>query len=484
MVTVDEKRNLEAAPAPVVAHFTAAERAARGRSARAECPRSSHAGFELAADRDPVAILEAQAGSRVPELVPIRYGRMLVSPFTFYRGAAAVMAHDLASTPRAGLRVQLCGDAHLSNVGGYASPERALVFDLNDFDETLPGPFEWDVKRLAASFEIAGRDRDFTKAQRTAAVLSAVHSYRDWMRRLAEARNLDVWYARLDVETVERKLREQQAKRQAARVAKAALKARTKDSLKAFAKLTHIVDGEPRIVSDPPLIVPVAELAERAGLTVDELESPLHRLFREYRHTLQQNRRHLLEEFRWIDFARKVVGVGSVGTRCWILLLLGRDGSDPLFLQIKEAQASVLEPYLGKSEYANHGERVVVGQRLMQATSDIFLGWVQADAEHTLDGVERDFYVRQLWDWKTAVDLDTILPKGLELYGEVCGFLLARAHARSGDRIAIASYLGKGDTFDRALAEFAVAYADQNERDHAALRKAADDGRITVEEGL
>jgi uncharacterized protein (DUF2252 family) len=482
MVVVDKKSDGKPASAPVVEHFTAEERAARGRATRAECPRSSQAGFELAPDRDPVAILEAQATTRVPELVPVRYGRMLVSPFTFYRGAAAVMAHDLASTPRAGLRAQLCGDAHLSNVGGYASPERSLVFDLNDFDETLPGPFEWDVKRLAASFEIAGRDREFTDDERTRAVLNAVRSYREWMRKLAEARNLDVWYAQLDVATIERNLRELQAKRQADTVAKAAAKAQTKDSLKAFAKLTHEVDGEPRIVSDPPLIVSAADLAQEAGIQFDVLEGVLRGLFRQYRETLQADRRHLLEEFRMVDLARKVVGVGSVGTRCWILLLLGRDGDDPLFLQIKEAQASVLEPYLGKSEFENHGERVVAGQRLMQATSDIFLGWLHT--KDTFDSAERDFFVRQLWDWKTSVDLDTILPKGLELYGEVCGFLLARAHARSGDRIAISSYLGKSDTFDRALAEFAVAYADQNERDYAALRQAADEGGITVQEGL
>jgi uncharacterized protein (DUF2252 family) len=478
--TVDKKKETQAPP--VVPHFTVSERAARGRSARTECPRSTHAEFELADGRDPVAILEAQAHSRVPELVPVRYGRMLVSPFTFYRGAAAVMAYDLASTPRAGLRVQLCGDAHLANVGGYASPERSLVFDLNDFDETLPGPFEWDVKRLAASFEIAGRDRDFTKAQRSAAVLNAVRSYREWMRKLADTRNLDVWYAQLDVDMVERNLREQQAHHQAAGVAKAAAKARTKDSMKAFSKLTEEVDGERRIVSDPPLIVSATDLAREAGLPFEYLESVIHELFRQYRETLQHDRRHLLEEFRMVDLARKVVGVGSVGTRCWIVLLLGRDDDDPLFLQIKEAQASVLEPYLGKSEYANHGERVVAGQRLMQSTSDIFLGWLHS--KETLDGAERDFYVRQLWDWKTSVDLDAILPKGLEIYGNVCGFLLARAHACSGDRIAIASYLGKGDAFDQALAEFAVAYADQNERDHAALRRAADEGRIQVQEGL
>jgi hypothetical protein len=302
------------------------------------------------------------------------------------------------------------------------------------------------------------------------------------MRKLAEAGNLDVWYARLDVDTIEQRLRAQQAKQQAATVAKAAAKARTKDSMKAFAKLTEIVDGEPRIVSDPPLIVSAADLAKDAGIRFEQLEGVIHGLFREYRRTLQDDRRHLLEEFRMVDLARKVVGVGSVGTRCWILLLLGRDGDDPLFLQVKEAQASVLEPYLGKSEFANHGQRVVAGQRLMQSTSDIFLGWLRSDV--TLDGAERDFFVRQLWDWKTSVDLDTILPEGLALYGEVCGFLLARAHARSGDRIAISSYLGKSDTFDRALAEFAVAYADQNERDHAALKQAADESRIPVQEGL
>ncbi|MFZ0341428.1 MAG: DUF2252 domain-containing protein [Gaiellaceae bacterium] len=482
MTAVDEKNEGQSGLTPAVDHFTVSERAARGRSARAECPRSSHAGFELAPDRDPVAILEAQAASRVPELVPVRYGRMLVSPFTFYRGAAAVMAHDLAATPRAGLRVQLCGDAHLSNVGGFASPERTLVFDLNDFDETLPGPFEWDVKRLAASFEIAGRDREFADAERARAVLNAVRSYREWMRTFAEARNLDVWYARLDVDTIEQKLHAQQAKHQAATVAKAAAKARTKDSLKAFNKLTQMVDGEPRIVSDPPLIMSATDLARDAGLDFERVESLIHELFREYRLTLQDDRRHLLEEFRMVDLARKVVGVGSVGTRCWILLLLGRDGDDPLFLQIKEAQESVLEPYLGKSEYDNHGRRVVAGQRLMQATSDIFLGWLRSEV--TLDGSERDFFVRQLWDWKTSVDLDTILPEGLALYGEVCGFLLARAHARSGDRIAISSYLGKSDTFDRALGEFAVAYADQNERDHAARQAAVKDGRAEATTGL
>jgi uncharacterized protein (DUF2252 family) len=471
----------EQAP-PEVLHFTVAERAARGKAARAEVPRTSHAGFDLVADRDPVQILIDQAPSRVPELVPIRYGRMLVSPFTFYRGGAAIMAHDLAPTPRVGLQVQLCGDAHLANVGGYASPERDLVFDLNDFDETLPGPFEWDVKRLVTSFEICARDRNFAKADREKIVLRVAREYREWMRKLAAMPNLQVWYARLDVATIEQAIRRQGAEKQAQAVEVAAAKARTKDSLKAFAKLTEMVDGEPRIVSDPPLIIPIRDLVdpERAATA----ESELRGVFRSYRRTLQRDRRHLLEEFRWVDFARKVVGVGSVGTRCWILLMLGRDETDPLFLQIKEAQASVLEPYLGKSEYANHGQRVVVGQRVMQSVSDIFLGWVQAGADLTLDGQTRDFYIRQLWDWKTSLDLDVVVPLGLELYAQVCGFLLARAHARSGDRIAIAEYLGKGDTFDRAIAEFARAYADQNEKDYAELVQAGKDGRIKVEAGL
>jgi uncharacterized protein (DUF2252 family) len=404
---------------------------------------------------------------------------MLVSPFTFFRGAASVMAHDLASTPRAGLHVQLCGDAHLANVGGYASPERKLVVDLNDFDETLPGPFEWDVKRLAASFEIAGRDRNFSEKQRAKAVLNAVRSYRESMRRLASMSNLDVWYAQLDADAIEAQLREQHDRRELKSVVQSVAKARTKDSLKAFAKLTTEVEGERRIISDPPLIVPMQELVEEAGMPVDRMIDGLRDLFRRYRQTLLPDRRQILEQFRWLDVARKVVGVGSVGTRCWIVLLAGKDVDDALFLQVKEAHASVLEPYLGKSKYANNGERIVLGQRLMQSASDIFLGWVRA--EETLDGVQRDFFFRQLWDWKTSVDLDAILPRGLEIYGDACGFVLARAHARSGDRVAIASYLGKGEAFDRALLKFAIGYADQNERDHACLRAAAKQGRIAVE---
>jgi len=468
-----------ARPAPKVVHLTEEERVGRGKSAREQTPRTSHA--ELETDgRDPVAIVDADSAARVPELVPIRYGRMLVSAFTFYRGAASLMAHDLASTPRTGLNAQLCGDAHCSNFGGFASPSRDLVFDLNDFDETLPGPFEWDVKRLAASIEIAGRDRGFDDKVRRASVLASVRAYREGMRSFAAMGNLGVWYSRLDVTQLLAGLAAQKQKQQVKTLKRAAAKAQTKDSMKAFAKLTQEVDGEPRIISDPPLIVPIHELAgdrDREAIVAELME-----LFRGYRRSLQPDRRTLLEGYRFADLARKVVGVGSVGTRCWIMLLLGRDNGDPLFLQIKETGPSALESVLGRSQYRNHGQRVVEGQRLMQAASDIFLGWIHVKAG--LDGQPRDFYVRQLWDWKASADLDTILPQGLEIYAGVCGGTLARAHARSGDRIAIASYLGKNDVFDRSIAEFAVAYADQNERDYDALVQAARDGRIQTREGI
>ena len=469
--------------ATLVPHATVAEREARGRDARAHCSRASHAQLEFAAERDPIAILEAQERSRVAELVPIRYGRMLATPFAFYRGAAAVMAYDLASTPRTRLHAQLCGDAHLGNFGGYASAERTLVFDLNDFDETLPGPFEWDLKRLAASVEIAGGEASFTPAQRRSAVIRAVAGYREAMRQFAAMRELDVWYSRLDAQGFVQELRAQQAtKEQVRRFEQTAARAHTKDHMKAFDKLTEVVDGERRIVSDPPLIVPLRELKESAGAPAEMIELELHRAFRAYRQSLQRDRRRLLEQFRWVELARKVVGVASVGTRCMILLLLGRDDGDPLFLQIKEAQASVLEPYLDRRPFGNHGRRVVEGQRLMQASSDILLGWVHL--AQTFDGPPRDFYLRQLWDGKVSAELDVATPGALELYARVCGWTLARAHARSGDRIAIASYLGKGDVFDRAVADFAVAYADQNERDHAALAEAARKGRITATEGV
>lgn len=465
-------------PAGTVIHLSAAERSASGKAVRTAVPRSSQAQLELD-ERDPVALLDEQSASRVPELVPIRYGRMLVSPFTFYRGAARLMAHDLASTPNAGLHVQLCGDAHLSNFGGFASPDRTLVFDLNDFDETLAGPFEWDVKRLAASFEIAGRDRGFEAAERRKSVLAVVRAYRKAMREFAQMRNLDVWYSRLDAETIAARVQAENSKHTTKAFSRAVAKAQTKDSMRAFDKLTHVVDGEPRIVSDPPVIVPVEELV---GDDLEGMDESIHDLYRAYRNSLESSRRDLLESYRFVHLARKIVGVGSVGTRAWIALLIGRDNGDPLFLQIKEAQESVLEPHLGKSKFRNSGKRVVEGQRLMQAASDIFLGYIHSP--YGLDGVPRDYYVRQLWDWKTSVDMDRALPQGAILYAGICGWTLARAHARSGDRIAIASYLGKGDVFDRALADFATAYADVNERDYGRLAEAAADGRIVAELGI
>jgi uncharacterized protein (DUF2252 family) len=461
-------------------HLTPSERRARGKAARAETPRASHAKFEPGSNRpDPVALLESQAEARVPDLVPIRYGRMLVSPFTFYRGAALIMANDLAATPRSGLRVQLCGDAHLSNFGVFASPERRLIFDLNDFDETLPGPWEWDVKRLAASITVAGRERGFSTNQRKRIVRATVAAYREAMREFAGMPNLKLWYSRLDTEAFMAEYGASVDSTVRKRAGKDLAKARTKDSMKAFEKLTSMVDGEPRIVADPPLIVPVEDLA--AGIDPEQLTDWIREMLRGYRSSLQPDRRQLLEQFRFVQIAHKVVGVGSVGTRAWIVLMLGRDGGDPLFLQAKQAQASVLEEFAGSSDYENEGERVVVGQWLMQAASDILLGWQHVVG---IDGIERDFYVRQLKDWKGSAEVEVMVPEGMNIYGRICGWTLARAHARSGDRIAIASYLGKGDVFDCAIAEFSEAYADQNDRDHAALLDAVDSGRITAQRGL
>ena len=442
--------------------------------------RASHGGWEPAARRrDPVKVLEGQAKSRVPELVPIRYGRMLASPFTFFRGAAAIMAMDLANTPQSGFPVQVCGDAHLSNFGVFAAPDRRLVMDVNDFDETLPGPWEWDVKRLAASFEIAGRDRDFTSNETRAAVLSAVRHYREAMREFSKMRNLDVWYARLDVDTLLAEVAKVADPKQMKAARKNVAKAGKKNSLKAFDRLVHEVDGEPRIISDPPLLVPARDLASPDQ--EEELEDRIQEMLGRYRESLKGDRRHLFDSYRFVDLARKVVGVGSVGTRAWVVLMMGRDGQDPLFLQAKEAEASVLEPYAGASEFGNHGERVVEGQWLMQASSDILLGWLPALG---MDDRKRDFYVRQLWDGKRSVDIETLPPEGLAIYGRVCGWTLARAHARSGDRIAIGAYLGKGESFDQAIAEFSERYADQNELDYGALADAAKSGRIEVETDL
>ncbi len=461
-----------------VPHLTLEDRIALGRAARAEVPRRSHAVFVPAADRrDPVDLLEKQAAERVAELVPIRYGRMLVSPFTFYRGAAAVMAADLAGAPRTGLTSQLCGDAHLSNFGAYAAPDRRLVFDINDFDETLPGPFEWDLKRLVASFAVAGRNRGFDPATREVIHRKVVRSYRESMASCASRSTFDIWYARVDVHDVAKQWRLRASGAEWKRFEKNVAKAGSKDSLTAFAKLTHVVDGEPQFVDNPPLIVRAAELFTDSSEVLETVRVAI----RAYRATLEDDRRQLLERFRFVDLARKVVGVGSVGTRAWMALFVGRDNDDPLILQIKEALTSVLEPSLGKSRFANHGRRVVEGQRLLQAASDTMLGWIRAEGE---DGVKRDFYVRQLWDSKGSALIDTMKPPEMIMYARVCGEAIALAHARSGDPVAIASYLGKSDTFDRALAAFAEAYADQNERDYEALKAAAESGRITVRRGV
>jgi uncharacterized protein (DUF2252 family) len=455
-----------------VEHLSRADRVARGKEARAEAPVDSHAEFRPGRERDPVGLLLGQAESRVPELIPVRHGRMLVSPFTFYRGAALPMAADLAGAPASGLRVQLCGDAHLSNFGAFASPERRLVFDVNDFDETLPGPFEWDVKRLAASLAVAGRDNGFRAKARRKIVLAAAEGYRTAMREFAEQPFLDVWYAHLDIEPAIAEFKSQIKAKRYKLAKKLLAKAHTSDSMKALDKLTTVSDGRRRIISDPPMIVPVEEVF--ADMQADTIYQVLHTVLGKYRRTLQSDRRHLLEEFAMVQVARKVVGVGSVGTRAWVVLMEAADGVEPLFLQAKEAQPSVLAEYCGRSQYNNQGERVVAGQHLMQAQSDIFLGWTRV--ANPVDGMDRDFYVRQLKDWKFSVPIELMLPEGMTLYARLCGWTLARAHARSGDRIALAAYLGGSAKFDAAIADFAETYADQNERDYAALQAAVKDG--------
>jgi len=461
---------------PTAPHPTVPERVELGRAARSRLARERLSELEPATARDPIALLVAEGTTRVAELLPIRYGRMLRSPFAFFRGAAGVMASDLANQPHTGLFAQLCGDAHLLNFGGFASPERNLVFDVNDFDETLPGPFEWDVKRLAASVEIAARDRGLNPRNRAAAVLAAARGYRETMQQLAARRDLEVWYSHADADTLLDELRGQNESAAVREMKRMTVRAHASDTLHDLRRLTHEVEGEPRFVSEPPLIVPVAELPD-GGI---DLESRLRTIYRSYRRTLQADRRQLLSGFRYCDLAHKVVGIGSVGTQCWVMLLLGKDERDALFLQLKEAQASVLEPLLGRSAAASHGQRVVEGQRLSQAVSDIFLGWTRA---RDLDGSARDFYVRQLRDWKISLDLDRIRPSGLAIYGRWCGATLARAHARSGDRVAIASYLGKSDAFDKAITAFASAYAELNERDYALLRKSVEEGKLVAAEG-
>jgi uncharacterized protein (DUF2252 family) len=455
------------------------DRTERGRAARSEVPRSSHARWKAPSARpDPVALLEEQAASRVPELVPIRYGRMAASPFAFYRGGAYVMASDLSATPRSGIRVQLCGDAHLSNFGGFASPERELVFDLNDFDETLRGPWEWDVKRLAASIDVAGRQRGHRARDRHAAVRGAVAQYREAMHEFAVMSSLEVWYARLDEREIAR-FRSQAHAAVRKRYDKGVAKAKAKDSSRAFSKLAHHVDGGARIVADPPLIVPIADLLPEAE--AHEFVEGMRGLIRGYSASLSGDLRRLVGRYSFEDLAHKVVGVGSVGTRAWVLLMVCRDSGDPLFLQAKEAGRSVLEPFAGRSEYRNQGRRVVEGQRLMQAASDIFLGWLRTPG---IDGKQRDFYVRQLWDWKASADVEAMDPDTMAQYAKFCGWTLARGHARSGDAIAIAGYLGRGEGFDRAITEFADSYADQNEADYRAFMDAIDSGRIRAAAGI
>ncbi len=458
------------------AHATPRERADRGRQARVTVPRASHGDWSAAPDRrDPLSILEQQELTRVPELVPIRHARMAASPFAFYRGAAAIMAGDLAPGPRTPLHVQLCGDAHLANFGGFASPERDLVFDVNDFDETLPGPFEWDLKRLGASLEVAGRARGLSESVRSSLVTSSARAYREAMLEFSNKRTLEIWNAHLDFTEIVRRWGSEVGKSMLASFQRAATKAATKDHLKAFEKLTVRVDGMLQFTNDPPLLVPVQDLFGAET----ETETTIKAALRSYRRTLSGDRQHLFDKYRYVDLARKVVGVGSVGTRCWVALFVGRDEEDPLFLQVKEAEESVLEPYVGKSRYANHGQRVVEGQRLMQGASDIMLGWQRVEAP---GDAPRDFYMRQLWDWKVSANIDLMPIDGVRAYAQICGWTLARAHARSGDPIAIAAYLGSSDAFDRAVARFAASYAGQNERDHRELVAAINAGKLQSEE--
>ena len=449
-------------------HATA--RGEAGRAARQRVPRISHAAFEPPPDRDPIAILEAQETDRLPDLVPLRHERMAESAFAYYRGTPAVMAFDLAGTPASGIQVQASGDAHLSNFGLFASPERTLVFDANDFDETLPGPWEWDVKRLAASVIIAGRANGFSGRENRLASMMSVREYRLWMARYASMRLLDVWYASISDADIREAgeatglLAGREGRGRRERLEAIFTKARRRDGMRAFESLTAVVDGRRVILEDPPVMTHVR---------VEGGPAALEKVFTDYRATMPENRRDFLERYRFVDWALKVVGVGSVGTRCFVLVLQGRDEDDPLILQAKEATASVLEPALGPSTHPHHGQRVVVGQQLMQAVSDILLGWTTGPAG-------RQFYLRQLWDMKGSVDTSTLLAPGLAFYGGLCGWSLARAHARTGDAAAIAAYLGTNDRFDGAIADFAETYADLNERDYRTYLAAIETGRVTV----
>jgi uncharacterized protein (DUF2252 family) len=440
-------------------------------------PRSALADFVVEKDRpDPVALLESQADSRIAELIPVRYGRMLASPFAFFRGSALIMAGDLAAGKHSGLSVQLCGDAHVSNFGLFASPERSLVFDIDDFDETLQGPWEWDVKRLVASLAVVGSTNGLARADRERVIRACAKGYRERMRLLAQMRELDVWYSHT---VIDGELEASVNQTYARAIRRTAAKARSRDNLDALSKLTRVVDGARRLASDPPLLIPIDELVGEAQGR--HYEEHLSVLIDEYRESLDSSRRGLVDRFRYVGGARKVVGVGSVGTRAWVVLLLGRDDNDPLLLQVKEAQESVMERYLGYSGYANAAERVVHGQRLMQSSSDILLGWLHCVGP---DDHVCDYYIRQLRDWKGSVTPESMTPQLLADYGRSCGHALARAHARAGDRIAIAGYLGSGDAADIAFTRFAETYAQQNESDYAALREAVTSGRVIAKPDL
>jgi uncharacterized protein (DUF2252 family) len=459
---------------------TVEARRARGRAARDAASRKSHGAWSAPAGRaDPVGVLEQQGQTRLAELLPIRYRRMAESPFAFYRGTAAIMAADLAATPRSGLSAQLCGDAHLSNFGGFAAPDRELVFDLNDFDETLPGPWEWDVKRLAASVAIAGRDAGLGGGDRRAAVEAVGRAYRKAMHEFAEMRNLDLWHTRLRADEILARARAGLGEKAARRLKRDMEKAERKNSLHALDKLTRRVDGELRLISDPPLMVPLAELLPEADAAA--LTDAMAGIVRDYTDSVRPDLRRIVESYRVVDVARKVVGVGSVGTRAWVALMIGRDDGDPLFLQVKEAQPSVLQTHVGRGRYTHQGRRVVEGQRLMQAAGDALLGWIRTT---DVDGNKRDFYVRQLWDWKYSVAVERFDANGFERYGRLCGMTLARAHARTGDRVALAAYLGNSDSFDTALARFAESYADTTESDHKALVDAIRSGRLNAGSGV
>ena len=451
----------------------------RGLALRETCPLNVHAGWEAPLNRpDPVELIRCQETTRVQDLLPIRHERMSVSAFTFYRGAALIMAQDLSTTPITGIRVQACGDAHISNFGMFSSPERRTVFDINDFDETLPGPFEWDIKRLAASVEICGQDNGFSKKERKDAVLSCVRSYRESMMQFAEMGNLDVWYAHADVEKYLSQVINELDKKTAKAANKTLTKTKNKNSAKAITKLTEIVDGRLRIISQPPLIMPLRDLAAESGSKhVDEktIKRLMDVILREYRSTLSSDKRRLMQEYTPCDIARKVVGVGSVGTRAWIVVLRGADDNDTLVLQIKEAQESVLESFVGKSRHLNHGHRVVSGQRAMQTASDILLGWCRVPDENKK---LKDYYVRQLWDGKGSIDLSLLNPEQLTKLAKICGWTLAHAHARTGDRFAMAAYMGETDEFDKAIAKFARAYAKQNEADYQRFMQALEAGEL------